>query len=187
MEAILAAGARVLGERGWHGTTMRDVAEAAGVGLATLYHYLGGREDLLYQAEMRILGAAEASAQAALAGRGARDRLRALLTDHIRRVLAQPVVAPVLAGRLGTVPGERGRRVEASRRRYLAVVQAAVEGVLRRPRSRGRGFAEKAAMLLGMADRLALDARAAHPSPQAGRLAGQVLAVFLEGALPRRR
>ena len=40
LDLILDAGARVLAERGWHGTTMRDVAAEAGVGVATVYHYL---------------------------------------------------------------------------------------------------------------------------------------------------
>ena len=185
LEAILDAGARVLGERGWHGTTMRDVADEAGVGLATLYHYLGGRDDLLYQTQMRVLQAADASAQAALAGRGARERLRALLTDHVRRVMARPVVAAVLAGRLGRLPGERGRRVEALRQRYLDAVQASIEGVLRRRAKGARGAEERAALLLGMADRLALDATARTPPPAPGRLAGRVVATFLDGVLPR--
>ncbi|MFV1959850.1 MAG: helix-turn-helix domain-containing protein [Planctomycetota bacterium] len=111
LDRILDAGARALSRRGYHGTTMRDVAREAHVGLATLYHYVGGKEDLLYLAQQRILDPALASAQAALAARGARERLKALVTDHIRRVQPRPAEAAVLADRLGHLAGECGRRI----------------------------------------------------------------------------
>lgn len=184
LDGILEAAARVLGDRGWHGTTMREVSKAADVGLATLYHYLSGREDLLYQTEMRILEAAVTSAQAALAGRGARERLRALLTDHIRRVQAHPAASAVLSGQVGTLRGERERRVEELRRRYLEVVGAAVDAAVHPARRRRQETEERVALLLGMADRLALTG---PPSRTPSRLASRALTVFLEGVLGRRR
>ena len=183
IETLLDAAARVLGEPGGPGFTMRGVAEEAGVGLATLYHYLSGREDLLYQTQMRVLVAAVTSAEAALAGRGARERLKALLTDHIRRVVARPMEADVLAGRLGPLAGERGRRVEALRLEYLTVVGSAIEGRTRSARRTG----ERVQMLLGMADRLALDGLARGGTPVPGRLASRILALFLDGVLPKPR
>jgi len=182
LEALLDAAARVLGEQGAPAITMRQVAEEAGVGLATLYHYLSGREDLLYQTQMRVLTAAVASAEAALAGRGARERLKALLTDHVRRVLARPMEADVLAGGLGPLAGERGRRVEGLRQDYMMLVSAAAEGVTHNARK----AEEHARMLLGMADRLALDGLAQGGTPVPGRLAARIVALFLEGALSRK-
>jgi AcrR family transcriptional regulator len=187
LAVILEAGARVLGERGYHGASMRDVAEAADTSLGTLYHYLGGKEDLLYQVQRRVLEAAVASAWAALAARGARDRLRALLTDHVRRVLARPVEAAILAGTLGAPRGERGRRIEALRQDYLALVRATSEAAVRRSRARRREAESRALMLLGMADRLALDALANRQTVRPSLLAGRALQVFLHGARPRAR
>ena len=37
---------------------VRDVAAASGLGVATVYHYLGGKEDLLYHVQRRVLEAA---------------------------------------------------------------------------------------------------------------------------------
>lgn len=39
VEAILAAGARVLGNRGWNGFTTNEVADVAGVSIGSLYQY----------------------------------------------------------------------------------------------------------------------------------------------------
>lgn len=187
LDRILEAGAHVLGERGYHGASMRHVAEASGASLGTLYHYLAGKEDLLYQVQRRILEAAVASAHASLAARGARDRLRGLLTDHVRRALALPVEPAVLAGALGRLRGERERRLQTLRAEYHEVVQATIEGVLRgggRGRS-GREAEARVHMLLGMADRLVLEALRGGSRSRPAPLAGRVLRVFLEGVRPR--
>jgi len=181
LDRILEAGARVLGERGYHGASMRHVAQAAGTSLGTLYHYLAGKEDLLYQVQRRILEAAVASARASLAARGARERLRALVTDHVRRLLALPVEAAVLQGTVGPLRGERGRRIEALRQEYETLVRVTVEPVAKR----GREAATRTTLLLGMADALALDALRRGQTPRPALLAGRVLQVFLHGARGR--
>jgi len=38
---------RAFATRGYHGTSMREIAAAAGIGLSTLQHHFGGKEDLL--------------------------------------------------------------------------------------------------------------------------------------------
>jgi AcrR family transcriptional regulator len=176
---ILEAGARVLAERGVHGATMRRVAREARTSLANLYHYVGGREDLLYRVHARVLEAAVASAQAALGARGARERLRALVTDHVRRVLARPVEAEVLRGPPGLLRGDRARRLDDLRRRYLALVRLAADAAGRRPAARPREGEIRAQLLLAMADRVALDAARSRTPPSPERLAAPVLRLFL--------
>ncbi len=46
-EAILAAALHLFSERGFHGTAMPLVAEAAGVGAGTVYRYFEGKEALV--------------------------------------------------------------------------------------------------------------------------------------------
>jgi AcrR family transcriptional regulator len=179
---IVEAGALVFAERGWYGTTMRDVARASGTSLANVYHYVGGKDDLVYQVELRILEAAVASAQAAGAAPNAQARLKALLTDHVRRVLARPIEAEVLRGAATSLRGERARRIEELRQRYLGLVRLTVEGALRRKGARERDADTRAALLLGMADRLALEGAGRKRPPRPDRIAAQVLQVFLHGA-----
>src|SRR5207302_5358578 len=65
---ILAAAGRVFGEAGYHETTTRDIAAAAGVSEALLYHHFAGKrqlfEELIHSAagklESRLLDALEA-------------------------------------------------------------------------------------------------------------------------------
>lgn len=176
---ILEAGARVLAERGVHGATMRRVAREARTSLANLYHYVGGREDLVYRVHLSVLETAVASAQAALGARGARERLRALVTDHVRRVLARPAEAEVLRGHGGLLRGERSRRLDELRRRYVALVRLAADAARRAPSARARESEVRAQLLLGMADRVALDAAQTRPQASPERLAGPILRLFL--------
>jgi AcrR family transcriptional regulator len=46
-ESILSKAAALFAQRGYHGTSMNDVAEACGLGKATLYHYYRDKEEVL--------------------------------------------------------------------------------------------------------------------------------------------
>ena len=187
LDQILEGAASALSAKGYHGTTMRDVAAASDVSLATLYHYVGSKEDLVYRVELRLLEAAVASARAALAARGTRERLKALLTDHIRRVQAHPIEASSLAGRLAPPGGPGSRRLAGLRDEYRAVVQATADGALPRSVSRGARAEERTSMLLGMADAVALETGTGLSTRRPGPLATRVLSLFLDGARPARR
>lgn len=47
-EAILAGAAELFAQRGYHGVSMNDVAEACGLGKATLYHYYRDKGEVLF-------------------------------------------------------------------------------------------------------------------------------------------
>lgn len=47
--AILEAAAKIFNQRGYHVTSMSDVADALGVSKPFLYYYLKDKEDILYQ------------------------------------------------------------------------------------------------------------------------------------------
>jgi AcrR family transcriptional regulator len=46
--AIVDAAARVFGARGYHGSTMEDLAREAGYAVGSLYNYFGGKEELYW-------------------------------------------------------------------------------------------------------------------------------------------
>jgi AcrR family transcriptional regulator len=48
-EELLAAAVRLFRERGYHATSMQDLAEAVGVQRGSLYHYIAAKEDLLWE------------------------------------------------------------------------------------------------------------------------------------------
>ncbi|HYF81370.1 MAG TPA: TetR/AcrR family transcriptional regulator [Symbiobacteriaceae bacterium] len=44
---IMAAAVRLFHEQGFHATSMQDIADSVGLQKGSLYHYIGGKEDLL--------------------------------------------------------------------------------------------------------------------------------------------
>lgn len=187
LEAIVDAAAGVIARKGYHGATMRDVAAACDLSAANLYRYLSGKEDLLYQVQRRILEAAVTSAQAALVARSARDRLRAVATDHIRRVVQRPGEAEIIRGGTELLRDRRQATINRLRQDYIDLVGVAVDDVVKPARRRRADSERRVHLLLGMADRMAYLASTQGSRVQPARLASSVLTVFLEGATPRKR
>ena len=87
-DAILRAAARLFRERGFADTGMRDIAAAADLSAANLYHYFDGKNALLYYCQDRALDRMLASVDAARrTSRSAGDRLRAVFMAHLQTLL----------------------------------------------------------------------------------------------------
>lgn len=83
-EDVIEAAARLFAERGYHGTSMRDLGRELGLLGSSLYSHVSSKEDLLV--EVVELGASkfEASARRAVeSSDDPGDQLRALLSGHI--------------------------------------------------------------------------------------------------------
>ena len=50
---LLTAAARVFAEKGYHPTSMRELARETGMSLAGIYHYVAGKDELLYLIQRR--------------------------------------------------------------------------------------------------------------------------------------
>lgn len=55
LENILMVAARLFSDRGYDATSLDDIADAVRVHKATLYHYIGSKEDILYQCLVRSI------------------------------------------------------------------------------------------------------------------------------------
>src|SRR5690606_27841845 len=79
-DQILTEAAALFAERGYHGLSMRELAEAAGISKANLYHHFRNKEELFLAvllANVERLAAAAAAAECAAGD--TRSRLRLLL------------------------------------------------------------------------------------------------------------
>lgn len=86
---LLDAAVKAFAERGYHGTTTRDIASAAGMSPAALYVHHSSKEDLLYQISrtghdeaLRVLREAVASATDPV--EQLRAVVRAFVRHHVR-------------------------------------------------------------------------------------------------------
>ena len=86
---VVSAAGRLFAERGYHGTSMRDLGNELGMLGSSLYSHVSSKEDLLVEivergAELFKRVALEANATG---GSGA-DRLRKLISGHVAVVVA---------------------------------------------------------------------------------------------------
>jgi AcrR family transcriptional regulator len=84
-EAVLRAAVRMFNARGFHATSLDDVAASLGVSKPTIYHYLGNKEQVLIECVDRGLTLLREAAEGARDAHGnGRDRLRAFLIRYAR-------------------------------------------------------------------------------------------------------
>ena len=182
LQRIHEAALQLLSERGFWGFHMRDVARAADSSPANFYHYFRDKQDLVYQVLRQTLEGAVASAEAAGTLGSARECLRALVTSHVQRVMSAPAEASLLRGAGLPLLEPQRRRLDALRQEYLDATRRIVDGASGRRGERRGPSMLRAQLLLGMADRAALDGAAADPTPRPSRLAQTLIRIFLDGA-----
>jgi AcrR family transcriptional regulator len=65
MRIVLSAAIELMSEKGFHGTSIRDIAERADMSGGSMYHYFGSKQDLLHDILRRGMVALTANARAA--------------------------------------------------------------------------------------------------------------------------
>lgn len=120
--AILRAAAAVFAEKGYHQATIRDVSRASGVSLSGLYYYVRSKEELLYGIQLHCFTTVLENAERLLEGSDdAEQRLRLLIESHLRYFAANMQEMKVLSHEAESLTGEYRRRVDALKRRYVAI------------------------------------------------------------------
>jgi AcrR family transcriptional regulator len=123
-DELASTAARLFAERGFHGTSMGDLAEAMGVQKASLYSLTASKQELLYRAMRDGAAAFHAGLDALSDELPAVERIRLALRSHLRVVSEQLDVATVFTREWRYLEGERRDEILAERRRYEERVRA---------------------------------------------------------------
>src|SRR4029453_14876480 len=110
--------ARLFAEKGYHGTSIGDLAEAMGVQKGSLYAHIESKADLLWEVARDGAAAFHAALDAIPADLPAADKIRLALHAHLRVVAEQLEVATVFIREWRYLEGERREEFIAERRRY---------------------------------------------------------------------
>jgi AcrR family transcriptional regulator len=110
--------ARLFAERGYHGTSIGDLAEAMGVQKGSLYAHIASKQDLLYETMREGANAFHAALDAIPDGLAVTERIRLSLRAHLRVVSEQLDVATVFVREWRYLEGERHEEIVGERRRY---------------------------------------------------------------------
>jgi AcrR family transcriptional regulator len=116
--------ARLFAERGFHGTSMEDIAEAMGIQKPSLYEYVSSKQDLLDETARDGARAFHAALDAIDERAPAVEKLRRALRAHQRVVSEQLDVATVFVREWRYLEEPRRGAFVAERRRYEERIRA---------------------------------------------------------------
>jgi TetR/AcrR family transcriptional regulator len=114
---ILRAALRGFRERGYHATTLEDIAERLGVGKTALYHYFPDKESILYACHQESLAELDRIIKGAKKLETAAERLGFVIREHVR-VMTDTLEGSPLAFEVAALSAERQHEVIAARDRY---------------------------------------------------------------------
>src|ERR671936_1513608 len=115
---LTRAAARLFAQKGYHGTSIGDLADALGVQKGSLYAHIQGKEDLLYETMREGARAFHAALDAIPEDAPATEKIRLALRGHLRVVADQLDVATVFVREWRYLEGERRDEILEERRRY---------------------------------------------------------------------
>src|SRR5207249_9600501 len=130
LEHLLARAAKVFAEKGYHSTTMRDLAAASGMSLAGMYYYVRGKAELLALVQERCFTRVLAGAEQAVAGATEPvERLQLFIRHHVTFFAANLAEMKVLSHEASSLTGERQRKVNVIKRRYVDLLESLLKDV----------------------------------------------------------
>jgi AcrR family transcriptional regulator len=116
---VVRAAGRLFADRGYHGTSMRDLGKELGLLGSSLYSHVSSKQDLLVEVVEEGSRLFEGSAEKALATEGtASDRLQALIAGHVDVVVDNIEVARTFLNEARMLDGEHRSRIIAARDHY---------------------------------------------------------------------
>jgi AcrR family transcriptional regulator len=116
--------ARLFAERGYHGTSIGDLAQAMGVQKGSLYAHIASKQDLLYETMRDGAAAFHGGLDAISEQLPATEKIRLALRAHLRVVAEQLDVATVFVREWRYLEGDRRDEIVAERRRYEERIRA---------------------------------------------------------------
>ncbi len=126
-DRMLRAAARCFNEKGYSGSSLKDVANILGLTDAALYYYVRNKEELVYLCYVRAAELGREAMQRARAdGGNGLDTIRAYLCYHIEIMVGERGPIAIMSEIPSLEPGHRDEVLEFSRRH-----SANFEGLLR--------------------------------------------------------
>lgn len=124
---LLAAATRLFRTRGFHATSMQDLAEALAMNRGSLYHYIASKDDLLWMVLTRSFDLLQARVVPGLEADAAPlDRLRGAIREHLRVAADHADELSLIQIELRSLSPERRAEMIGRRDAYEALWRAAI-------------------------------------------------------------
>lgn len=130
---ILTAAARIFREKGYHGTSVQDIAEAVGLLKGSLYHYIRSKEQLLARLFEGSLGDTIAELET-IAARDTSpiERLRDMVRAYVVSVTVNLDAVGIYLREWRSLPAPELARVRARRRAMRRLFEDVISEGIRR-------------------------------------------------------
>lgn len=126
-EDVVRAAGKLFAERGYHGTSMRDLGKELGLLGSSLYSHVSSKQDLLVEVVEEGARLFEASAEKALAREGsASERLEALIGGHVDVVVDNIDVARTFLNEARVLDTSHRARIVDARDHYEEAFRAVI-------------------------------------------------------------
>ncbi len=135
---IYRVAAEIMCEKGYEATSMNDIADAVGLTKAGVYHYIRGKEDLLF--EIMSFGMDMVDQDVIAPAReepDAEQRLRLIVERHSRRIMEQGGAVTVLLEEMSALTSAHQRTVRNRKRVYFELVRETIEELREEGKLRG--------------------------------------------------
>jgi AcrR family transcriptional regulator len=130
LRQILKTSAKIFAEKGFHSTSIRDIARATKMSLAGLYYYFRTKEELLYLIqEQCLLTLLQRWEKAAAAESQPRARVRIFAENHLGFFLHNMNEMKVMAHEDESLTGEFQEKMRVLKRRYVNVLMDLIADV----------------------------------------------------------
>jgi AcrR family transcriptional regulator len=124
LEFILRTSARVFAEKGFHSTSMRDIARETKVSLAGLYYYCASKDELLFLIQDNCFGRVLARLEERLKGvADPVERFRLVVENHLSFFAANMAEMKVLSHEAESLAGGMYEKVSGKKRQYTRLVR----------------------------------------------------------------
>lgn len=116
--------AHIFAEKGYHPTSMRDIARATGVSLAGLYYYFKSKEELLFLIQDHCFGRVAGSlAERLQEATEPVEKLRVFIENHLSFFAANMAEMKVLSHEADALDGALYERIAATKQSYTQLAR----------------------------------------------------------------
>jgi AcrR family transcriptional regulator len=148
---VMKSAAAIFAEKGYHSTSIRDIARATGMSLSGLYYYFKSKEELLFFIQDHCFGTLVEDCKQLIAGvDDPVHRLRLLIENHLNYFVNNMEEMKVLSHEANSITGDFLRRVNARKRQYVDIVRELLEEIARTRGVKGLDLRVATFSLFGM-------------------------------------
>jgi AcrR family transcriptional regulator len=143
--------AEIMCQKGYEGTSMNDIAEAAGLTKAGIYHYIRGKEELLFEImtyamdnlDERVIAPAQEIADP-------EERLRAIVEGHTKSLLKGVGAITIVLEEMPALTAAHRRIIKGRKRAYFDFIRQTLQELESEGKLRDINLTTAAFSLLGM-------------------------------------